>query len=136
MSVLDTAVQLGVLLPSNDQKRSRSRRSREVSGGGKTPGPYPDVEFFSPAISRRLLPAIRELKWALRRDELVRTARLAVSSGSVQGQAGTSVDGRLSKWMEGNGYGIVKDGERVRLAVCPGVGRIVRFYEGLGKATN
>lgn len=128
------SVQLGVLPPPNHQKRSRSRRQRETSegtqaGGGKMPGPYPDVEFFSPAISRRLLPAIRELKWCLRRDQLAKTTRLAVGSG-------VDVDSHLSKWMEGTGYGIVEDGERVRLAVCPGVGRIVRFYEGLGTGTQ
>ena len=49
----------------------------------------------------------------------------------------TSVDNkggsRLAAWIEAKGKGIIQDGERVRLALCPGIRKIVEFYEALGR---
>ena len=39
-------------------------------------------------------------------------------------------------WLEGRGRGLMKEGERVRLAVCPGVRKLVGFYEGIGRITE
>ena len=38
---------------------------------------------------------------------------------------------KMLNWFEGRGRGLWKENERVRLAICPGVRKIVRFYEGL-----
>jgi hypothetical protein len=59
----------------------------------------PDVESFSPAVSRTLLPVMRRLKWSLQRDRLARTMR----GGTVGFGAGTTgkpfgnQDGKLPK---------------------------------------
>ena len=44
--------------------------------------------------------------------------------------------GNLMTWLEGRGRGLMKEGERVRLAVCPGVRKLVGFYEGIGRLTE
>ncbi|KAJ7459092.1 hypothetical protein B0H11DRAFT_1817648 [Mycena galericulata] len=80
---------------------------------------YPDVESSSLSISRSLLPVMRKLKWSLKRDKL---------SKMVRDGSGISCVG---KWLEGNGRNLVRDGERVRLAICPDVRKIVGFYEDL-----
>lgn len=69
------------------------------------------------SIAPRLLPAVRNLKWSIRRDALARTIR---SRGN-----GSSGDIFL-RW-----HGLWQEDERVRLAICPGVGKIVRYFENL-----
>ncbi|KAJ7161248.1 hypothetical protein C8R43DRAFT_992000 [Mycena crocata] len=80
---------------------------------------YPDVEMSSLTISRSLLPVMRKLKWSLQRDKLAKVVR-----------DGSGIFG-VSKWLEGNGRQIVHDGERVRLAICPDIRKMVGFYEDL-----
>ncbi|KAJ7754951.1 hypothetical protein DFH07DRAFT_868476 [Mycena maculata] len=80
---------------------------------------YPDVESSSLSISRSLLPVMRKLKWSLQRDKLAKMVR-----------DGSGIFG-VGKWLEGNGRHIVHEGERVRLAICPDIRKIVGFYEGL-----
>jgi hypothetical protein len=77
-------------------------------------GVLPDVE----RVSRTLAPALHSLKWSIQRDQLAK----AVRARSGQGIAG---------WMEGRGRGLVKESERVRLALCGDVKKLVRLFEGL-----
>lgn len=92
----------------------------------------PDVESSSLSISRSLLPIMRQLKWSIQRDNLARIVR---GGAFVGGKTSTDNRGahRLAVWMEAKGKGIMQDGERVRLALCPGIRKIVGFYEGLGR---
>ncbi|KXN88816.1 hypothetical protein AN958_06685 [Leucoagaricus sp. SymC.cos] len=87
----------------------------------------PDVESSSTNFSRTLLPIVRRLKWCLRRDQLARNFK----SGPY-----ANADDRVAfwAWLEGKGRGIVKDGERLRLAICPDVKSKVCFYETLDAA--
>jgi transposase len=77
-------------------------------------GILPDME----RVSRPLAPTLRDLKRCLQRDRLAKAVR-ARSRGGVAG------------WLEGRGRGLVKEGERVRLALCGDVKRLVRLFEGL-----
>ncbi|KAF9454156.1 hypothetical protein P691DRAFT_770865 [Macrolepiota fuliginosa MF-IS2] len=84
----------------------------------------PDVESSSTNISRTLLPIVHRLKWCIRRDQLARSFK----SGPYATPAGRVA---LWAWLEDKGRGIVQDGERLRLAICPGVRAKVYFYEAL-----
>lgn len=61
---------------------------------------------------------MRKLKWSLQRDKLAKMVR-----------DGSGILG-VGKWLEGNGRH-VREGERVRLAICPDIRKIVGFYEDL-----
>ncbi|KAI0720041.1 hypothetical protein C8T65DRAFT_736209 [Cerioporus squamosus] len=83
---------------------------------------------MSPApthVSPPLVSAVRRLRWALQRDRLahfVKDRSDMVKDGN----------GGLMKWLEGNGRAVMwRENERVRLALCPGIKGIVKFYEGL-----
>jgi len=89
----------------------------------------PDVESSSLTISRSLLPVMRKLKWSIQKDQLARVFRRRTCFSSVAG-CEDEVTG-FSAWLETKGRGIVKDGERVRLAICPGIRQIVGCYENL-----
>ncbi|KAF8215852.1 hypothetical protein K438DRAFT_1560547 [Mycena galopus ATCC 62051] len=77
---------------------------------------YPDIESSSLSISRSLLPIVRKLKWSLQRDKLAKMVR-----------DGSGILG-VGNWLEGRRH-IVQEGERVRLAICPNIKRIVGLYE-------
>ncbi|KAJ6520146.1 hypothetical protein C8R45DRAFT_1205170 [Mycena sanguinolenta] len=77
---------------------------------------YPDVESSSLSISRALLPIMRKLKWSLQRDKLAKMVR-----------DGSGILG-VGNWLEGRRH-IVHEGERVRLAICPNIRRIIGLYE-------
>jgi hypothetical protein len=79
-----------------------------------------EIEYASPRVSRSLLPVVRKLKWSLKRDALSKGFRDV-------GRGGQDV----AKWVEGKGRGLVKESERIRLAVCPDVRKIVSFFEDL-----
>ena len=70
---------------------------------------------------------MRRLRWALQRDRLahfVKDRSEMVKDGN----------GGLMKWLEGNGRVVMwRENERLRLALCPGIKGIVRFYEGLAR---
>jgi hypothetical protein len=94
----------------------------------------PDIESSSLSISRTLLPVVRKLKWSLQKDRLAkmvrdRTCLAAATSGSGEGWNERKGFGG---WIESKGRGIVHDGERVRLAICPSVRKIVGIFEDLG----
>ncbi|KAJ6469637.1 hypothetical protein C8R47DRAFT_1150356 [Mycena vitilis] len=79
---------------------------------------FPDVEASSLSISRALLPIMHKLKWSLQRDKLAKMVR-----------DGSGIFG-VNQWLEGRRH-IVHEGERVRLAICPDIRKIVGFYENL-----
>lgn len=64
---------------------------------------------------------MHQLKWSIQRDRLAKMVRDGQSKGG------------LAAWLEAKSKGIVQDGERVRLALCPGVKKIVGFYENLSR---
>ncbi|KAK7058436.1 hypothetical protein VNI00_002070 [Paramarasmius palmivorus] len=81
-------------------------------------------ECSSLRVSRILLPVMRKLQWSFQRDKLSRMFR----DGTVHVYRDP---GKFGKWVEGRGKGIVQEGERVRLALCPDVRKKVGFYESL-----
>ena len=76
----------------------------------------PDVEYLSTRVSHSLLPVMRELKWSIQKDRLAKAVR-------------NISDGGVARWLDGRGRSLVNEGERVRLALCPDVRRIVRLFE-------
>lgn len=84
---------------------------------------YADVESTFPNVARSLLPVMRQLKWSLRRDQIAQLIK----------KGPCSVAG-FASWLENNGRSVVKDSEKVRLALCPDVRKHVRFYETLAKS--
>ena len=95
-------------------------------GLGVTKGVVLPCETVSPLVSRRLLPVIARLKWSMTRDRLARRVRVESPEGGMI----TDVD-HLKAWLEGRGRLVVQESERVRLAICPGINRIVKIFEGL-----
>ncbi|KAF5385070.1 hypothetical protein D9615_001256 [Tricholomella constricta] len=104
------------------QLRRRSTRDKFLDSIAHV---LPDVESASHTISRILLPVIHQLKWSIQRDSLARMVRLDFCG--IPGPDGR----RFGEWREKKGHGIVQDGERVRLAICPDVRKTVKFYEEL-----
>ncbi|ESK90939.1 f-box domain-containing protein [Moniliophthora roreri MCA 2997] len=85
-------------------------------------------ECSSLRVSRILLPVMRKLQWSFQRDKLSRSFR----DGTVHVYSMPGKSANFGKWAESRGKGIVQDGERVRLALCPGdVRKKVGFYESL-----
>ena len=37
----------------------------------------------------------------------------------------------FKRWLEGSGHAFMREHERVRLAICPGIKKLVGFYENL-----
>jgi len=75
---------------------------------------------------------MHQLKWSIQRDRLAKVVRDAASVGGTS-SADIEGGGGLAAWIEAKGTGIIQDGERVRLALCPGVKKMVGFYEALGQ---
>jgi hypothetical protein len=72
---------------------------------------------------------MRQLKWSIQRDALANKVR----GGTLGlGDSILPLTGGLGPWIEMKGQSIVRDCERVRLALCPDVRRMVKFYESLG----
>ena len=94
-------------------------------------------------VSRTLLPTIRNLRWNLKRDQVSRVVRGASGIGALFGRRRSTDDGSgtpdrsVAMWIEKQGPKLIPDSssgeevERTRLALCPDVGKIIRFYEGL-----
>ncbi|KAI0036596.1 hypothetical protein K488DRAFT_40785, partial [Vararia minispora EC-137] len=89
----------------------------------------PDVESSHLTVARALLPTVRQLKWSLRKDDLARVMRACTAP-----QRGGKPSGAFA-WIARKAM-IVGENERVRLAVCPGVRKIVDRYERLAGATD
>lgn len=77
----------------------------------------PDAEFVSspPSIAKSLLPVLHKLKWCIRRDKFARMVRATTGLNA----------GILARWDEN---------ERIRLAICPGIRKIVKYYEELARS--
>ncbi|KAH7916462.1 hypothetical protein BJ138DRAFT_1139794 [Hygrophoropsis aurantiaca] len=86
---------------------------------------FPDIESSSLSISRTLLPVVRQLKWSLQKDKMAQMVR--------GGSCGPTSVGGAGAWIELKGQAIVRDSERVRLALCPNVKKFIKIYETLGK---
>jgi len=85
---------------------------------------FPDVESSSLNVARSLLPIMRKLKWCLQRDRLAKVFKVS----------GVSVG--IGAWLDkgdSQGRKVVQEGEKVRLALCPGIRTKIGFYERLGK---
>ena len=94
-------------------------------------------------VSRILLPTIRNLRWSFKRDQVSRVVRGASGIGSLFATRGPPDGGpdtsnrSVAMWIEKQGPKVIPDSssglevERTRLALCPDVGKIIRFYEGL-----
>lgn len=97
----------------------------------------PDSERFSPQIDRSLVPVMRKLKWCIRRDKVAQMVRGAGSDAAEDGICARGMvvpltaGNKVLSWIEGKGRGLWRENERVRLAICPGVRKIVKFYESL-----
>ncbi len=78
----------------------------------------------SPSIAKSLLPVLHKLKWCIRCDKFARMVRATTTS-----MDGVSIvnAGILGRWGEN---------ERIRLAICPGIRKIVRHYEDLGRKSE
>ncbi|KAG1754921.1 uncharacterized protein EDB91DRAFT_1042655 [Suillus paluster] len=92
----------------------------------------PDVESSLLSVSRSLLPVVRQLKWSIQRDKLANEVRGLNGGALGLGNVALPLTGSLGSWIELKGQSVVRDCERVRLALCPDVRRMVKFYESLG----
>ncbi|PIL31350.1 hypothetical protein GSI_06048 [Ganoderma sinense ZZ0214-1] len=74
-------------------------------------------------VAAPLVSTVRRLRWAIQRDRLAHF---------VKDRSEMAKAGGLIKWLESNGRSVMsRENERVRLAVCPGIRGIVKYYEGL-----
>jgi hypothetical protein len=69
---------------------------------------------------------IHQLKWSFQRDALSRTVK------GFHGITDSIIN--FGVWFERTGHRIVEDNERVRLAICPDIRKIIAFYEGLERS--
>ncbi|KAK2461408.1 hypothetical protein APHAL10511_005871 [Amanita phalloides] len=83
----------------------------------------PDIESSSPNVSRSLLPIMHKLKWSLQRASISRALNARIAFISTKG---------MGEWLEEKGRCMFSDHERVRLAICPNIDKMIRFYESLG----
>lgn len=138
---LVSAVLRGRLQPSNSSTPIASYATAARTG---TYGVTEGLKRSKPGVvSRTLLPTIRNLGWSFRRDQVSRVVRGASGIGalfakrrSADGEVDTS-HRSVAMWIEKQGPKLIPDSspglevERTRLALCPDVGKIIRFYEGL-----
>jgi len=94
-------------------------------------------------VSRTLLPTIRRLRWSFKRDQVSRVVRGASGIGALFARRRSAddeldtPDRSVAMWIEKQGPKLIPDSssglevERTRLALCPDVGKIIRFYEEL-----
>ncbi|KLO05049.1 hypothetical protein SCHPADRAFT_947223 [Schizopora paradoxa] len=92
------------------------QRRRATTAAAAAQSVMPDAEFVSspPSIAKSLLPVLHKLKWCIRRDKFARMVRATTGMN-----ASVAI---LGRWDEN---------ERIRLAICPGIRKIVKYYEGL-----
>lgn len=74
------------------------------------------------SIAQSLMPIIRKLQWSLQKDQLSRMMKTASGFGRIGG---------IAAWIEDKGPSKIHDGERTRLAVCPGVRKRISMFEEL-----
>ncbi|KAI0354608.1 hypothetical protein OH77DRAFT_1590390 [Trametes cingulata] len=82
-------------------------------------------EASAAPVAAPLVSTVRRLRWALQRDRLARL---------VKDRSEMVKHGGVVAWLEGKGRSALwRENERVRLALCPGIKGIVKFYEGLAR---
>lgn len=84
----------------------------------------PHSEYSSPKLARSLLSTVHRLKWSIQKDNLARVIKTHMFASEVG----------FGTWAEKDGRHVVKEGEKVRLAICPDIRKRVGFFEALGKA--
>ncbi|KAJ3511005.1 hypothetical protein NMY22_g15794 [Coprinellus aureogranulatus] len=84
----------------------------------------PHVEYSKPTIARSLMPTVHKLKWSIQRDSLAKLIKARFYNKA----------GLFGNWVEKEGRGVVKEDEKVRLAICPGIRTRVGFFEALSRS--
>jgi len=73
---------------------------------------------------------MRKLKWSFQRDRMAKMVRDGTVC-TIPNMGSLEALSAFAQWLENRGKGIVQESERVRLALCPGIGKRVQFYEDL-----
>lgn len=89
----------------------------------------PDVESSILSVSRSLLPVVHKLKWSIQKDNTSRVIRAHTFSSMNPSEFVHPFAGGFGTWAELKGTYIFGDSERVRLALCPDVRKMIKFYE-------
>lgn len=109
-------------------RRRLTEASSPTSGGPLNPllsaHVLPHVECSNPSLARSLMPTVHKLKWSIQRDNLAKLVKARFYNKS----------GLFGSWVENQGRGVVKEDEKVRLAICPGIRKRVGFFEALGRS--
>jgi len=90
------------------------------------PHDHVPIETRSHRVSRSLLPVIVRLKWSMARDRVSRSVHVRPPVKGLVNDEKT-----FKRWLEGSGRALMRDHERVRLAICPGIKKLIGFYENL-----
>ena len=89
----------------------------------------PDIESSILSVSRSLLPVVHKLKWSIQKDNMSRIIRAHTFSAMNLSKSSHPFNGGFGVWAELKGINIFGDSERVRLALCPDVRKMIKFYE-------
>ena len=81
------------------------------------------------SVSRSLLPVVHKLKWSIQKDNMSRIVRTHTFSAMYSSESCHPFGGGFGMWAELKGANIFGDSERVRLALCPDVKKMINFYE-------
>jgi len=101
----------------------RARALQPIPGSSNLHSHLP-IESRSHRVSRSLLPIIVRLKWSMACDRTSRSVRVRPpAKGLINGEE------NLKRWLEGSGQALLRENERVRLAICPGIKKLIGFYE-------
>ncbi|KAG9314097.1 hypothetical protein JVU11DRAFT_4878 [Chiua virens] len=92
----------------------------------------PDIESSIISVSRTLLPVVHKLKWSIQKDNMSRIIRPHTSGAMNLSEPTHPFNGNFGAWVELKGTNIFGESERVRLALCPDVRKMIKFYEELG----
>lgn len=90
----------------------------------------PDIESSILSVSRSLLPVVHKLKWSIQKDNMSRIIRAHTFTVNSN-EPPHPFNGGFGMWAELKGSGIFGESERVRLALCPDVRKMVKFYEDM-----
>lgn len=89
----------------------------------------PDIESSILSVSRSLLPVVHKLKWSIQKDNMSRVVRAHTFGAMNPNELSHPFNGGFGIWAELKGANIFGDSERVRLALCPDVRKMIKFYE-------
>ncbi|KAF9245826.1 hypothetical protein BU15DRAFT_85506 [Melanogaster broomeanus] len=91
----------------------------------------PDVESSTLSVCRSLLPVLRQLKWCIQKDNMARIIRDSACGAMGASDASRPFNSTFGAWIETKGPNIFGDSERTRLALCPDVRKMIKFYEAM-----